>query len=387
MKKTFKVLGWVLRIVLAVLILLFSVATLMGGSYLQTALLWLAVLFVLWWPGFLSMKKSPAMTAVLRIGVIGILLAVNFTAFAPGPKTSIYLSEGHRKVLMDAYDMRMGDWPADTESLYLDTEWGKVHVLVRGDRYKPPIVMIHAASMGAHSWADNLEPLLPFFRIYAIDNIGEGNRSRLKDAAAFPPDGRAIADLYAEIFNQLGISGAPVLGASNGGYVAQVLAYYHPDKVKCLALFGPMGVTPLTAKSVMMLSIASMYPFQFVRDRVTRWALGDDAYTRRVFRDWFQAILEGTMPSVAMPEPMTTEQKKAMTMPVLLFLGTRDPIVGDAATAAETAGDYPDIEITILDSGHIVAVEHRETVNPKLVEFLKKHGCLPPQEPSGNSLE
>jgi len=378
MKKTFKVLGWVLRIVLAVLILIFSVATFMGGSYLQTALLWLAALFVLWWPGFLSMKKSPAMTAVLRIGVIGILLAVNFTVFAPGPKASIYLSESHRQALMDVYETRMGDWPAHTESIYLDTDWGKVHVLTCGDATNPPLVMIHAASMGAHSWADNLEPLLPFFRIYAIDNIGEGNRSQLKDAAAFPPDGKAIADLYAGIFDQLGIAGAPVLGASNGGYIAQTLAYHYPDKVECLALFGPMGLTALTGRSIMMLSIATMYPFQFIRDWVTTWALGKDPYTRREFRDWFQAILAGTMPSVAMPQPMTTEQKKAMTMPVLLFLGTRDPIVGDAADAAETAGEYPDIEIIILDSGHILAVEHRETVNPKLVEFLNKHGCLPP---------
>ena len=76
-----------------------------------------------------------------------------------------------------------------------------------------------------------------------------------------------------------------------------------------------------------------------------------------------------------------------LVLPVLLFLGTRDPIVGDAATAAETAGEYPDIEITILDSGHLVAVEHRETVNAKLVEFLNKHGCLPTETSPENPVE
>jgi len=385
MKKTFKVIGWVLRIVLIVLILIFSVATFMGGSYLQTALLWLAVIFVFWWPKFLTFRKGKGWTPVLRVVVVLILLATNFTLFAPGPKTSIYLSNAHEERLMKVYDARMAQWPADTESIFLDTDWGKVHVLSCGDSTNPPLVMIHAASMAAHSWADNLAPLLPFFRIYAIDNIGEGNRSQLQDAEKFPVDGRAIADLYAGILSQLGVERAPVLGASNGGYIAQTLAYHYPKKVKCLALFGPMGLTPLTSGSVMMLSIATMYPFQFVRDWVTKWALGADPYTRRVFRDWFDAILKGTMPSVAMPKPMTIEQKKAMNMPVLLFLGIRDPIVGDAAVAAETARQYPNIEIIILDSGHIVAVEHRDKVNAKLMEFLRGHDCLsapPPLEES-----
>jgi hypothetical protein len=34
-----------------------------------------------------------------------------------------------------------------------------------------------------------------------------------------------------------------------------------------------------------MLSIASMYPFQFVRDRVTKWALGEDEYVNRKYGD------------------------------------------------------------------------------------------------------
>jgi pimeloyl-ACP methyl ester carboxylesterase len=213
--------------------------------------------------------------------------------------------------------------------------------------------------------------LLNHYRIYSFDNIGEGNKSQLKDATRFPQNGKEIADFYAMLADTLGIVRSPVLGASNGGFITMNYAYYYPERVESLALFGPMGLTQLTNRSFMMLSIASMYPFGFVRDYVYDWAFGADKYVYSKYRDWFYCILEGTMPSVAMPEPMTTEQKKKMDLPILLYLGTEDEIVGDAAFAEKQARDFPNIEIEVLESGHLIAVEHRDVVNEKLKSFLQ----------------
>lgn len=60
-------------------------------------------------------------------------------------------------------------------------------------------------------------------------------------------------------------------------------------------------------------------------------------------------------------------------MPVILFLGTKDPIVGDAEIASQIAEDYPNIQIEVLESGHLIAVEHADDVNKKIVEFLRLH--------------
>ena len=88
------------------------------------------------------------------------------------------MSEEHQKELMNIYDQKVKDWPEDTEDIYIKTSYGSVHVLACGSKYKPPLLLFHAASMGAHSWAENLEPLLSNYRIFAIDNIGEGNKSK-----------------------------------------------------------------------------------------------------------------------------------------------------------------------------------------------------------------
>lgn len=230
--------------------------------------------------------------------------------------------------------------------------------------------MLHAASMGAHSWAENLDPLLEHFHIFSIDNPGEGNRSELKDALIFPESPEELADLYAALLDSLEIDSAVVFGASNGGFIAQSLAYFHPEKVSRLALFGPMGLTQLTNGSVAMMALTSMYPFQFLREIVANWALGEASACHLKYGEWFNEIMKGTIPSVTMPVPMSTEQKRKIDIPLLLFLGNNDRIVGNAETARKIAGDYPDIQIEVLESGHLIAVECAEEVNERLSQFL-----------------
>lgn len=58
-------------------------------------------------------------------------------------------------------------------------------------------------------------------------------------------------------------------------------------------------------------------------------------------------------------------------MPVLLVLGNRDNLVGDPLKAARRAGSFPDIEVRILESGHLIGVERAAEVGRLLVPFLR----------------
>lgn len=370
MKIAFNILLNIFRWIIISGIILFSIATFMGKAYGQTIVLWLVAALLFYWPEYFTKRWNKLISITLRILAIVVLILVKFIFFPMEPKTSIYLSETHRERLMEIYDHNLNDWPEDTEDIYIQTDYGKVHLLVCGSKENPPLIMIHAASMGAHSWAENIEPLIDHYRIYSFDNPGEGNKSQLNDVMVYPYNGEEIAKFYASLADTLGIKQSPVFGASNGGFIAMNYTYYYPEKVESLALFGPMGLTQLSKKSFLMLSLASMYPFDFIRDHVANWALGDNEYVNKKYGDWFNCIMEGTIPSMAQPVPMTTDQKSKMDLPVLLFLGTKDGIVGDAEFAKQTAMEYPNIKIEVLESGHMIAVEHAEYVNKQIKRFL-----------------
>jgi pimeloyl-ACP methyl ester carboxylesterase len=360
-----------LRWFTATLIVLFAIATFMGKSYGQTVCLVLIAVLLVYWPGNVSEKLNKRYSIGTRILLIIALFTIKQIFFQSDPKTSIYISEKNRTDLMAIYDTCLKDWPDDSRYLNLSTEYGEVHIIECGNDNMPPLVMLHAASMGAHSWAENLGPLLEHYHIFSIDNPGEGNRSKLKDALVYPDSSEELADFYSELLDSLRIDSAVVFGASNGGFIAQSIAYHHPEKVSRLALFGPMGLTQLTNGSVAMMSLATMYPFQFFRDAVAKWALGSDPACHMKYGDWFNEIMKGTIPSVSKPVPMSTDQKRQIDIPVLLFLGSNDRIVGDPEQARKLAEEYPNIEIEILESGHLIAVERAEEVNERLSEFLE----------------
>ncbi len=356
-----------LKILLGLFLVLFAGATALAGSYLQTLSLLLLVVSLFFWPFF---SRSSGWRTPSRFGFAFLILILQITAFKPTPKTSIYKSEPLRKKVYAQYEQQLRNWPSDTEHLYLNTDYGRVHVLACGDPQLPPILLFHAASMSAHSWAETLPALEGKYRIYAVDHPGEGNLSELNNALEFPLNSGEIAQLYADIADELEIERSPVIGASNGGYVAQVYALNYPERVESLILMAPMGLTKLSNNSLFMLAVGSLYPLEGIRQSVVHWALGSDDYVHQAYGDWFDLIVRGTIPSVAQPEAIDSEAKAQMQMPILLFLATRDPLVGEVERASNLAGQYPDIEIEVMESGHIIGVERKDEVNQRLTAFL-----------------
>jgi len=358
-----------LKIFLGLFFLLFALATWFAGSYLQTLSLGLLIASLFYWPFFSGTSgwKTPS-----RVVFAFIMLILQITAFKPEPKTSIYKSEELKRNIHAQYERQLRNWPSDTERLYLDTDYGQVHVLACGEPELPPILLLHASSMGAHSWSETLPALKGRYRIYAVDHPGEGNLSELTNALEFPLNSEEVADLYADIAEKLEIERSPVLGASNGGYIAQAYALKYPERVESLILMAPMGLTQLSNNSLFMLSVASLYPVEGIRQRVVKWALGSDDYVLGAYGDWFKLIVQGTTPSVARPEALDSEAKSRMDMPILLFLATGDPLLGEVEKATSLAGLYPEVEIEVMESGHLIGIERRKEVNQRLSDFLNR---------------
>jgi pimeloyl-ACP methyl ester carboxylesterase len=286
---------------------------------------------------------------------------------------TIYKSPEFETKLMVMYDTRLEQWPVPYESTFVDTPYGKVHVIISGPKDAPSVLLLHAAGMSASSWLYNIEGLNKHYRTYAIDNIGEVGKSVLNDLDKFPSDGKALSDLYTEISDKLGVTNAHVIGASNGGFIATNYALYAPERVKKLVLLGPMGVTPATDSTIQKIEQSTSPNTQLSPEQMLRWALGDNPKVLEACGEWFGLVMSGTTPRVAAPIPFKPEQLQSISIPVLLILGEKDNLVGDPEKVKELAQNVPDIQIEILNTGHLISADQPDTVNNLIYKFFKQH--------------
>lgn len=132
-----------------------------------------------------------------------------------------------------------------SEESRIDITGGKVTVLSFGTGDKP-LVMIHGlrlseidGSVKAVAWYYRI--FAKEYRVYMIgrkDNISE-------DCTV-----RDIAEDTAEAMEKLGISGAYLFGASQGGMIAQYIAIEHPELVKKMVLGVTLSRNNDTAQTV-----------------------------------------------------------------------------------------------------------------------------------------
>jgi len=167
-----KILVQIVKWLIIILSILFAIALFAGKTYVQATLLTLIICILIYWPKkYLYRVFGEGPSRIFRFIILIMLFIPIIIINSNNVKSSIYKSESGKQEILSIYDQKMEDWPQDYLDIYIETSYGTVHVIAYGDTDNPPLLMFHAAAMGAHSWAENLPPISDNFRIYAIDNI------------------------------------------------------------------------------------------------------------------------------------------------------------------------------------------------------------------------
>lgn len=302
--------------------------------------------------------------------IVGIALWIGVVlSFVLNPAKSIYKSDIYKQRLLEIYDSRLAAWPVPYESVYLDTRFGKIHVIASGNEHAPPVLLINASGLSAWSWIHNVQALSQEFRTYAVDNIGEGGKNEMLAPGNIPRTGRDIAAFYSDICDQLGIEKVSVIGASVGGFISTNFALFAPERVDKLVLLGSMGYGS-TSKTIVGMTIAQGFPVKPVQNATFRWAFGKDEVVNDSFSEWFRIYMKGLVPTPIRPTTFKPEELQQLQVPTLAYFGTKDGVIGSAEAASSLAQNIPDVKVRIVESGHVIGAELSELVNGEILTFL-----------------
>ncbi len=115
-----------------------------------------------------------------------------------------------------------------------------VHYEVEGPAQGPTVVLIHGLGGRAEDWA-NLAPYFARagFRVYMPDLPGYGRSERPVRFSYSVPD---EAEIVVSFLDAMGLKQVNLGGWSMGGWVVQIVAARHPERVSRLMLFDSAGI-------------------------------------------------------------------------------------------------------------------------------------------------
>lgn len=249
----------------------------------------------------------------------------------------------------------------------------QLHYLVEGPVHGAPVVLVHGLGGRAEDW----RMLAPFlaqagFRVYLPDLLGYGRSAR---PASFSYSVRDEATVVVDFMDAIGLKQVDLGGWSMGGWIVQIVAATHPDRVKRLMLFDSAGLgdkpnwdtnlfMPTTSVQLDDLEALLMPHPPHIPGFVARDILRISADHAWVIRRSLDTMLTG--------DDITNQMLPGLKMPVLILWGAEDHII-PLLEGQQMHKLIPHSELDVFRGcGHLAPEQCTNTMGPMVVDYLKQ---------------
>jgi pimeloyl-ACP methyl ester carboxylesterase len=259
------------------------------------------------------------------------------------------------------------------KSRSVQVEGHRVHYLVEGPAGGPVVVLVHGLGGSAEEWRNLASYLVKAgYRVYLPDLIGFGRSEKPVDFSYSVHD---QAEVVVGFLDALGLKQVDLGGSSMGGWIVQLVAARHPERVRRLMLFDAVGLyekpawntrlfTPATPADLDQLD-ALLYPHP-------HWIPGFVARDILRFsneRAWIVQRAEATMLT---GQDATDSLLLQFKMPVLIVWGAEDRIA-PLSQGERIHRLIPQSELAIFPGcGHVAQMQCTAQIGPKVVEFVER---------------
>jgi 3-oxoadipate enol-lactonase len=268
---------------------------------------------------------------------------------------------------------------------YVRTRLGRWFYEERGRARKSAdatILLFHSLLMDGGMWRMQMGPLAELGRVINVDSPGHG-RSDVPPPFTLEDHASALADLFSE----LSVDHAVMVGLSWGGMLSMRAALSYPDRVRALALLDTSAdEVPARerAKFRLMVSFGRRFGMPL---SIARSQIGPLMFSKRTLRERPELVTDfcrtvngyprdGTARAtlaVAVRRRSIVDRLKEIHAPTLVLCGREDRAT-PPKNSETIARNIPGARLEwIEDAGHVSALERPETVNAKLVPFVHEH--------------
>ncbi len=259
------------------------------------------------------------------------------------------------------------------QSKWVTVSGYKVHYYVVGPEDGKPLVMVHGLGGNAAEWR-NLMPFLTYagYRVYAPDLVGYG---KSEQPANFSYSVLDEANIVVGFMDALDLKQVTLGGVSMGGWISQLIAAHHPERVQKLMLFDAVGLnitpdwdthlfTPQNPEQLdqlfhLLVPNPPRAPEFIARDMVR--------ISKR--NEW---VIQRALDTMWTRQNATDAMLPQLKMPVLLVWGDLDHIA-PLAQGQTMHQLVPQSKLEVITGcGHLAHVQCADRIGPLLQNFLRQ---------------
>jgi pimeloyl-ACP methyl ester carboxylesterase len=215
-----------------------------------------------------------------------------------------------------------------------------------------PLLMIHGNGGTLNAFSGIIPWFAQKYQVIATDSRAHGKSTDAKDSLSF----EMMADDENALLDSMHIKSAYVIGWSDGGIVALLLAMRHPDKVIKLASTG----ANLWPDSTAIIPAAWKEEKAYYESSHTKTFV-----TAKEKNDWKIFMLDWLQPNISL------NALHNITCPTFIIGGDHDVITLEHAIVIYR--NIPQAYLWILpNSGHATLEEHRDEFDKKVNDFFEQ---------------
>ena len=183
---------------------------------------------------------------------------------------TIYKSEKGKEEILNLYDSQLSRLTTPWKDVYVDTSFGKTHIIETGNVLGEPLLFFHGGNSTSAYTLLTLDFIMGDFHVYAVDTIGHPGKSA---ETSLSPKNYDYGKWAGELIDKLGYESMCLFGGSFGaGIIAKTMCVV-PDKIKRVVIYVPSGIknAPAVNSSKMMIPM------------ILYWITGKDKWLKKVF--------------------------------------------------------------------------------------------------------
>jgi pimeloyl-ACP methyl ester carboxylesterase len=315
-------------------------------------------------------------------------------------RLKLYKSEEGFNAIMAWYESLVEKITIPFSSSYVETRFGRTHMLVCGPEDAEPLVLVQAVAGNAPLWRNQLPALAKHFRVYALDTVGQPGLSD-PNPPSYIDAKSEFSDWLIDVLDELNIEKAHFAGVSAGGWQIMRLAAEHPERVNKLVMLSPMGLSharlpwkiwvtkvlskkrstneledDLTAKSVRSPSAKGSFG-SFDRQLARGMAL----CTRHFRIDRSLGVYNEKTQKVAIGKGLRVLKRffladsrqviQSVKSESLVIFGEHEILYDPHKVSKRVESLMPNVTAMVIpEAGHAAIYDQPERVNPVIVDFL-----------------